>query len=646
MAQLSPLKRQKRLPQEAIGNDSAHIVLAQLARRVLEIALESYKPEEVYPLECLKIAEVCPNELELEQLKPPLLNAKSLAILQLEKPRESKRKRAGSFYTPPELATYITEQAMQNAPEGAIIDPACGGGVFLLAALDKLRELEPSTAPHTLAEKLYGLDLNPDAADLARLTLFMRLYELEGQQSLETLRLLARHIRSGNAIISDSPEKLESLDLFDNPGDGAYLASLMPFNWREEWQEVFEQGGFAVALGNPPYIGFNDYSGVEKAYFNYAYPQAYNLKADMLYYFLCRGIDILKAEGRLGFITARFWQEAAFGARLREWLAQSVTVIKLEDMRGQRLFSEAEVDNCLIFLEKKAPAPEHTLTYCVGEKEKSVEQRKLGSAPWAWLRRMPHEEMLLAKIQERSLLLGQVAECRTGVQTGLDAAFMVTAEIARGLEAEVVKPAIKNGQIVPPGVLQWNEDLYLIYLETGTNLLDYPNTAAYLAQFRQQLEQRLRYRQPFPWYELQWARTCALFEASAKLVTPYKAPRNRFALDTRQFYFSTDVVSVVFNEAAKEGIAPEGLLFEQAAAHFLNTPLSTWQFRSYSKQVGGGQYDYYANPVKNLAIPFPERLKQFPQLFEAKLDISAAADISYALYELTPDEIETIEQTR
>ncbi|MEI7555568.1 N-6 DNA methylase [Candidatus Chlorohelix sp.] len=634
------------MPQEADRNDSAHVVLAQIARRVLGIALEGYEPEEVYPLECLKIAKACPEEIALEitQLKPPLLNAKSLANLQMEKAGESKRKRAGSFYTPLALAAYITEQTMQDAPVGAIIDPACGGGVFLLTALDKLCELESCTAPHKLAEKLYGLDLNPDAADLARLTLFMRLYELEGQQSLETLLMLAHHIRSGNAIISDSPEKLKNLDLFDNPGDGAYLASLMPFNWREEWLEVFEQGGFAVALGNPPYIGFNDYSGVEKAYFNYAYPQAYNLKADMLYYFLCRGIDILKAGGRLGFITARFWQEAAFGARLREWLAQSVTVIKLEDMRGQRLFSEAEVDNCLLFLEKKPPAPAHELTYCVGENEKMVEQRKLGSAPWAWLRRMPQEEMLLAKIREQSVLLEHVAECRTGVQTGLDAAFMVTAEIARGLEAEVVKPAIKNGQIVPPGIVEWNDDLFLIYLEAGVSLLDYPATASYLMQFRQQLEQRLRYRQPFPWYELQWARTCALFEASAKLITPYKAPRNRFALDTRQFYFSTDVISVVFNDAAKEGIAPKGLLFEQAAAHFLNTSLSTWQFRSYSKQVGGGQYDYYANPVKKLALPFPERFKQFPQLFEAKLDTSTTAEISYALYELTPSEIETIEQ--
>ena len=91
---------------------------------LLKIALEGYNPEALYPLDCLEFDVACPAEIEpeIELLIPPLLNAKSLANLQLEKIGESKRKRAGSFYTPPELAAYITGQTIPATPDGAIID--------------------------------------------------------------------------------------------------------------------------------------------------------------------------------------------------------------------------------------------------------------------------------------------------------------------------------------------------------------------------------------------------------------------------------------------------------------------------------------------------------------------------------------------
>jgi len=158
----------------------------------------------------------------------------------------------------------------------------------------------------------------------------------------------------------------------------------------------------------------------------------------------------------------------------------------------------------------------------------------------------------------------------------------------------------------------------------------------------------LRYDQPFPYYQLQWPRRAEVFDAPRKLITPYKAPRNTFALDCTGLYFSTDVISVVF----KKPSTCLGLDLEQFATNFLNSRLSTFQFRAFSKPVGGGQYDYYANPVKKLAFPraafepdsatgrLLEALAR-PDLSQSQLD-----QLVYQLYGLSDSEINSLEKIK
>lgn len=71
--------------------------------------------------------------------------------------RRADRKRTGQFYTPPEVARFLLELLGVTAPEGSatprsMIDPACGQGVFVEAALDVL-------SPRPL--RAVGVDLYP-----------------------------------------------------------------------------------------------------------------------------------------------------------------------------------------------------------------------------------------------------------------------------------------------------------------------------------------------------------------------------------------------------------------------------------------------------------------------------------------------------
>lgn len=642
LTSLSSLKRNKHKASLPSSTAAPRLLLRLLTQRVVALSLSASWPELLDrlagpPLTSQESEIVQEIAHEINQLEAVELESWTLAGLYMG---EASPRRSGSFYTGPELARYITHQTLSTGwVVGPVLDPACGGGAFLLAALERLAELEPGQdAASWLVGRLYGLDLNSFATTLTRLALLRRLSELTGLVSPRLALALLVQVRTGNALVGSltalpafTPDRAEffaalhanqlerawaafltweaalqeprcvlaqeiaNLPIFNEPEDGPKLAALHPFSWQLEFPEVWKEGGFAAVLGNPPYVGFNDYSGIEKAYFAHAFRPVYNLKSDLLYYFIQRGIEVLRPAGRLGFVTSRFWKEAAFAAPLRRWLGQHSRLLRLEDRGTEQLFSGVTVDTCLLFASREQPGPEHQFAFCYEGREEWRRQTEVANgAPWVWLRRMPAERALLAKITEQSCTLGEVAQCRTGVQTGLDRVFLVDETVTGSLEKTVMRRAIKNGNVGAKGI-SWS-GLWLIYPPANPSLEEFPALLTYLHQHRPALERRRRYDKPFAFYELQWPRVPSLFEASAKLVTPYKAPCNTFALDTAQFYFSTDVVSIVFEP---EWTIPH-LTF---AANFLNSRLSTFQFRSYAKPVGGGQWDYYANPVKRLAFP-------------------------------------------
>jgi hypothetical protein len=649
---------------------------------------------------------------EIGQLSATELNAQFLATLSPQPSQQATllRKRTGSFYTPPALTQTIVAQTLQGLDLSTVqvLDPACGSGIFLITAFEWIVQHTNLTPEQAIAH-IYGLELNPLARDLSLLSLLRQTSQLKDSLlDFTLLENLSSRIQVGNALIGNlyvpnslqsnkseqdlnqkQNELLAALPIFNTSSDGQYLVQLAPFHWQTKWPQIFPKG-FDAVLGNPPYVGFNDYSGVEKAYFAHAYPEIYNLKNDLLYYFIKRGVDLLRPGGHLGYVTSRFWKEAKFAAPLRSWLATNVTLEQVHDFDLPKFFDTATIDVSLLFLTKNQPAPDHYLHLYQGEPALAttplkIAQQALSGAPWVWLQHLNTVTSLLEKIKAQSLELGQLAACRTGVQTGCDEVFFVDTKASQlELESELLRPAIKNSQISFHGLnaaTQIEETgLALIYppldlavaLEPEVYLERYPRLAQFLAPQRPRLEKRRHYDKPFPYYQLQWPRELAVFEASRKLVTPYKAPRNMFALDTNSFFFSTDVISVVFTRTAPL----LGTRLEQFAANFLCSKLSTCQFRSYSKLMGGHQYDYYANPVKKLLLPTQAFAPEVPtsaglaptqtnygetkagleanpsqpinkliaRLADPHLSAPERDELVYALYDLNNAEIELVEQ--
>ena len=139
------------------------------------------------------------------------------------------RKQTGSYYTPTSLIGSLLETALDpviddavrnDDPEQALLDltvcdPACGSGHFLIAAANRIakrlaavREHDPEPAPEAIRHALrdvvsrciHGVDVNPMAVELCKVTLW-----LEALEPGRPLSFLEDRILLGNSLLGATP---------------------------------------------------------------------------------------------------------------------------------------------------------------------------------------------------------------------------------------------------------------------------------------------------------------------------------------------------------------------------------------------------------------------------------------------------------
>lgn len=151
----------------------------------------------------------------------------------LEEVAGNERKTTGSYYTPSSLVSALLDSALDPLLDDAVknavdpvdavhrllrikvCDPACGSGHFLVAAARRIarrvaqlrsgdEEPTPHEVQHSLREVvghcLYGVDLNPLAAELAKVSLW-----LEAVEPGKPLGFLDARIRVGNSLLGATP---------------------------------------------------------------------------------------------------------------------------------------------------------------------------------------------------------------------------------------------------------------------------------------------------------------------------------------------------------------------------------------------------------------------------------------------------------
>lgn len=581
-----------------------------------------------------------------------------------EAPQTSKRKQDGVFYTPQYITKYIVENTVGrlcaekkqqlNIVEDeyfsdqrrqmqtkkrlmdqlqqyrswllqiTILDPACGSGAFLNAALQFLMaehklidEMEAKVTGSAivfqdvensiLEHNLYGVDINEESVEIAQLALWLRTAKPHRK-----LNSLNENIKCGNSLISDPA-----------------IAGEKAFNWQEQFPKVFEKGGFDVVIGNPPYVRVQnlDYNTIDYLKANYVTALK---RIDISLCFIERSKSLIGQGGVTSFITSNQFLTTEYGQAMRSYLLSEYNLTDCLDFGDLPIFEDAMTYVSIFSFSK---AKRDNFNYCrvldmktaiSGEYQgwKKIELSDLDEKSWNLQNYAKRN--IYKKIELNAKLIESIGNAWYGIVTGADEVFIFdrTEYEKTDIERELFLPLLR-AQSCSRFFCQTAEKyvLYPYKYEEGNTILmarnelqeQYPKGWQYLLTHKPELEQRKDSRTTFEgrddWYCLTRFGQLSTF-MRPKIVTPGEVKEHKFCIDeSKAGYSGARVFSITVDD--------ENYNIKYVLC-LLNSRLIRSYIQSYASLKAGGYYSYSSNVLNKIPIKLVSLETQ--QLFIALAD--------------------------
>ena len=450
-----------------------------------------------------------------------------------------------------------------------------------------------------------------------------------------------------------------------------------------DWQLVFPEVldvkghfmGFDIVLGNPPYINMQSLPAMSAVYASLKKPAGANQLAplyatyastgDICTLFFERGMQLLSPKGYLCFITTSKWMRSDFGQAMRQYLTTATNPLLLVDFPGQKLFTKATVETCILLL--SADDNQHQLQACsTVKREKGLYEyihQHLTPCDFNgdedWVIRNETDWEILKKVQKNaSALASWHMNIHFGLKPGRKDVFVVNGskrqeilnncqtEEERNRTAMIFKPLVK-GEDLKRYKMNF-ADRWLIHTHNGiknqqtkevimprVDINDYPALKAYLDTHRDKLRDRSDQGDTF--YNL---RNCVYWRdfEKPKLIWGELADTPKFYLDESGYYGDTTTYYM----------GGEHLTYLLV---YLNSPLSAYLFSKLGNTTGAGTIRWQKFKVEQQLIPkvSPADEQRITDLYrryqqtEDEACLKEAYHIIYNIVGLTIEEMEYIE---
>ncbi len=616
------------------------------------------------------------------------------------------------------------EQVLQVLQTLRICDPACGSGAYLLGMMSELLRLRDALFQSNqidakttyqrkldiIQENLYGVDNDEFAVNIAMLRLWLSLaVDYEGDIP-EPLPNLNYKVAVGDSVTGPAPEpsdgQLRSEDSLIQQiqeHKANYLVTHTDFEkrrlreritelkrdlqgwsanrdefvWQVEFSEVFQEGGFDIIIGNPPYVRQELIRAI-KPILEQQFSDFFVSTADLYVYFYKRGAELLREGGVLTYISSNKFLRGGYGRKLRQLLTDKMCLQKLLDFGNVPVFG-ASVDTCIVLVENAIPGGEAFLAAIFRDKadvprlstafqEHAISMYARDLSPEGWVLTSTKALRLLEKLQETGTPFGELIQDKfyLGIKTGCNDAFIIDASIRNQLIAEdfnnreVIKPVLRGKNIC-----KWETELideYLIAIASSANrewpwsdtrstteaerifTETYPAIHRYLNAYREQLIAR-QDQGTFYWelrscfYYAKFEKPKIVYRDMAKFLSACYDTKGTFGLNTTFFIPTGDLSLLAILNSQ---------LFDWYARHKFQTLNDPWAggglrfFVQYMRRVPiagrtAVQKAALARLVERILIdPKGDKVRDFEREIDAQV---------YQLYGLTDEEIALIERT-
>jgi len=236
--------------------------------------------------------------------------------------------------------------------------------------------LTTSARKRILLSHIYGVDIDYQAVEVTKLSLLLKVLEGETEATLErqqrlfhkerALPDLADNIKCGNSLVGPDFYQDCQLSLLDEQE----RLRINVFDWQAEFPHIFPSpsgrnnlpsrsgpdnlsspsgrgaggegnGGFDAVIGNPPYRRELDYKQLMDEIAVTAFGRRYRApRMDLWYYFVHRGLELLKPSGVLSFIVNSYWTSGTGAEKLIDSLRDDAHIDEIFFLNKLKVFKK------------------------------------------------------------------------------------------------------------------------------------------------------------------------------------------------------------------------------------------------------------------------------------------------------------------